>query len=340
MSRTAAHTALAALMAAAFPFGALAQNAGNIPNMFERNVYQQQRIEQGLRDGSLTVQEAARLERGQASVSQMESRALADGRLTDAERARISAAQNRQSAAIERERNDHQRGNPNSRSAQRMQEDVQRNINEQRRIAQGVQSGQITNREASRLARSEARIFGQEARAGADGRIDRNEQRQIQDTQHHQSQTIHHQRHDGQTRGQWRGQSHGQSHGQASGWHHGDAAHGQGSHHVGQPAQVSNTATGTATNTASAASTSRTHGNNGNHYGQFRQGSGAAAGANSAATSGGAAATSGNAAATSGNAAARAPSSPRTRTNNGNHFGQINRATALAQNNSGRGNRP
>jgi hypothetical protein len=42
-------------------------------------------------------------------------------------------------------------GNHNSASSQRMQGDVQRNINQQNRVEQGVQSGQLTNKEASRL---------------------------------------------------------------------------------------------------------------------------------------------------------------------------------------------
>ena len=70
---------IAVLIAGAVPFAAMAQSS--TPNMYEHNVYQQQRIEQGLRDGSLTVQEAANLERGQSRIDRMESRAAADGRV-------------------------------------------------------------------------------------------------------------------------------------------------------------------------------------------------------------------------------------------------------------------
>ena len=217
-----AKTTVFALIAAAFPFAAMAQNSNApAPNMYDRNVYQQQRIEQGLKDGSLNVQEAAQLERGQSRIDRMESRAAADGRVSDAERARINEAQNRQSAAIDRERNDSQRGNPNSVSSQRMQQDVQRNVNEQRRIANGVESGQLTNREASRLERGESRIAGREARAGRDGHIDRYEQRGIQRAENRESRAIHHERHDGQTRGGQHGQWNHQGHGSANtGWNH------------------------------------------------------------------------------------------------------------------------
>ena len=182
---------------AALPFAALAQDTAGI---IDRNGDQQRRIEQGLRTGDLTVQEASRLERQEAGVSRMESRALRDGTLSDAERARISAAQNRVSHNIASERQDADRGDPNSPSSRRMQADVQRNANQQERIEQGVRSGQLTNREAARLEHGQARTESMEARAGADGRIGANEQRRIQGADHRQSRQIYNERHDGQFR--------------------------------------------------------------------------------------------------------------------------------------------
>ena len=298
-------TATATLIAAAFPaiFGsaAWAQSNGSA-DMYQRNVYQQQRIEQGLRDGSLTVQEAARLEQGQARINQMESRAAADGRVSRDERARINDAQNRQSAAIDRERNDGQRGDPNSRSSQRMREDVQRNVNEQRRIAEGVHSGQITNREAARLEHGQARTASAEARAGRDGHIDRYEQRGIQHKENHQSRAIHHERHDSQTRsghsgGHWNqhsnyGQHQGWNHAnnnQHHGWNRTNSANSGSANGGGSGSANSNTgAGGTAGNSGNAnagsnnanannghrfgPSANTANSNNGNHYGQFRNG--------------------------------------------------------------------
>jgi len=54
-----------------------------------------------------------------------------------------------------------------------MQADVQRNINQQQRIEQGVKSGALTTREAGRLERGQARVDSAEARAGADGHVGR-----------------------------------------------------------------------------------------------------------------------------------------------------------------------
>jgi len=183
---------------ATLSFGAMAQSTADF---IDRNGDQQRRIEQGLRTGDLTVEEAARLERQEAGVSRMQARALSDGTLTNAERARIDSAQDRGSQNIARERHDGDRGDPNSPSSRRMQAEVQRNVNQQERIEQGVRSGQLTNREAGRLEHGQARSDAALARAGADGHIDRHEQRYIQRGDNRQSRQIYGERHDGQFRG-------------------------------------------------------------------------------------------------------------------------------------------
>lgn len=189
--------ALAVAVAALFSTAAFAQSAATEVG---RNINQQQRIEQGLQSGQLTTREAARLEREESRVERMESNAMKDGTLSNAEKSRITQAQNRVSQDIAREKHDAQRGDPNSPSSQRMQTDVQRNINQQQRIAQGVRSGQLTNREAGRLERGQSRENRMEARAGADGHVGRNEQRHMQMAENRQSRQINHERHDGQLR--------------------------------------------------------------------------------------------------------------------------------------------
>src|SRR5436305_3495205 len=113
-----AHSAAAAAFGLAFAGAAFAQ-AGTV----QRDVNQQQRIEQGLKSGQLNTREAARLEREQSRVDKMESRALRDGTMSAAEKARINRAQNKASTDIARERHDAQTGNPASASSQRMQAD-------------------------------------------------------------------------------------------------------------------------------------------------------------------------------------------------------------------------
>ena len=189
------NTAAAIAIGAAFSAAAFAQTTQSIT---QRDVNQQQRIEQGLKSGQLSTGEAARLERGEARVNRMEANALKDGTLTAAEKARITRAQNAESRAIERNKTNATTGNPNSASSLRMQADVQRNVNQESRIAQGVRSGALTNREAGKLEGGQARVDRKEARAGADGHITAGEQRRIQGAENRQSAAIHREKHDAQ----------------------------------------------------------------------------------------------------------------------------------------------
>lgn len=190
-------TAITLAFGTLFSVAAFAQSTGSV---VQRDINQQQRIEQGLQSGQLNTREAARLEREEAGVERMESRALKDGNLSDAEKARINNAQNRLSRDIYREKHDAQTGNPNSASSQRMQADVQRNINQQQRIEQGIQSGALTNHEVGKLERGQARANRKEARAGADGWVGANEQRRIQTAENRQSRRVFREKHDGQHR--------------------------------------------------------------------------------------------------------------------------------------------
>jgi hypothetical protein len=63
-------------------------------------VNQQQRVANGIGNGSLTNREAGSLERGQARVDRKEATAGANGRVNAAEQARIQRSENRQSAGI------------------------------------------------------------------------------------------------------------------------------------------------------------------------------------------------------------------------------------------------
>jgi hypothetical protein len=122
---------------------------------------------------------------------------MQDGKLSPAEKARLAREQNRVSRDIYRDKHNAQTGNPNSASSERMQADVQRNINQQQRIEQGVKSGSLGKRETARLERGEARIDRAEARAGADGKVGPREQRRIQRAENRESRRIYREKHDG-----------------------------------------------------------------------------------------------------------------------------------------------
>ncbi len=166
----------------------------------QRSINQQQRIESGLQSGQLNTREAAKLEREEAQVSKLQSQAMKDGTLTAAEKKRIERAQDKVSRDIYAEKHDAQTGNPNSASSKRMQADVQRNINQQQRIKNGIQDGSLTNHEVAKLERGEAKIDREEAKAGRDGHVGAHEQQRIERTENRVSRRIHHEKTDSQSR--------------------------------------------------------------------------------------------------------------------------------------------
>lgn len=182
-----------------------AQQTTHVEHFTNRNVAQQQRIEQGLKSGQLTTREAAHLEQGTARIDRMQSRATnahgAGGAgVTAAEAARIQRAQNAESHAIYNQRHDAQAGNPNSLSSRRMQGDVQRNLNQQSRIASGVDHGGLTNREVSHLSAQQARGSHAVAAAGRNGFVNGREQRRAQRGDNVRSRHIYRTRHNGARR--------------------------------------------------------------------------------------------------------------------------------------------
>lgn len=83
--------------------------------------------------------------------------------------------------------------------AQSNYEIEQRDRNEQARIDRGVQSGQLTPREAERLQGQRAQIERLEQRARADGTLTRNERARIDGAQDRLSRDIRRESHDRQT---------------------------------------------------------------------------------------------------------------------------------------------
>ncbi|HEY9065053.1 MAG TPA: hypothetical protein VIO33_08730 [Burkholderiaceae bacterium] len=167
----------------------------------QRDVNQQTRIENGLKDGSLSVKEAGKLEKEEARVDRLQAKDLKDGKLTDAERAQLNAAQNKVSRDIAADRHNSVTGNPNSVSSKRMQADVARNGNQEKRIEGGIQDGSLTNREVAKLERGQAHVDRKEASAARNGHIGKAEQVSIQRSENRQSRRIHRQKTDAQTRG-------------------------------------------------------------------------------------------------------------------------------------------
>lgn len=171
---------------------AMAQGAAAV----SRNVNQEQRIEQGLQRGELSTGEAARLQREEARIDHQQARALKDGKLTADEQRAITARQNQVSQDIHAAKTNGIKGDPNSASSQRMQAAVQRDVNQQARIEQGLKSGQLTRPEAARLERGQSRLDRRQAHAGQDGHVSARESARIAKAEHHQSRRIFKRKHD------------------------------------------------------------------------------------------------------------------------------------------------
>jgi hypothetical protein len=184
--------ALVWFFTAALSPAAFAQTVGT---EVQRDINQESRIEQGLKSGQLSTGEAAKLEHGESRIDRMEKNAMKDGNLSPQEADRIQRTQNAESNRINQLEHNDVTGNPNSVSSQRMQTDVQRNINQQSRIEQGVQNGSLTNKEVGNLERGQARIDRAEARAGANGHVSAGEQTRIQNKENKQSQKIFREKH-------------------------------------------------------------------------------------------------------------------------------------------------
>jgi hypothetical protein len=149
---------------------------------------QEQRIGEGLRDGSLTAAEAARLQRQESYLNREAARFQRDGTITPQEQVRMNRDLNRASGNIYDQRHDAQTANPNNPINQRLG-------NQSGRIADGIRDGSLTQREAARLERGESRIAGEEARFRRDGNLSPRERRRLNRDLDRESRRIYRDRH-------------------------------------------------------------------------------------------------------------------------------------------------
>jgi hypothetical protein len=171
-----------------------------MPGTLDRDIHQQDRIEQGLQNGQLTTREGSQLERDEARINATQARDMRNGSLSTAERAHLDQMQDRVSQDIHSARDNGMRGNASSASSQRLQADVQRNAMQQTRIENGLHQGQLTGQEAARLEGNQSRTDTREYAAGRDGYIGRYQQNGIQRQDNRRSVGIRAQKHDPQHR--------------------------------------------------------------------------------------------------------------------------------------------
>lgn len=197
---TRCKTLIAAALATLLATPVMAQNPQNLDERFVgRHVNQQERILEGLQRGMLTVQEAGDLERHAARVERLERDAWMHGGMSRYERQAIRDGLRQLSMQIRDEMRDGQSTQWHNASQDRMVRLVQRNVNQGRRIEEGLRSGELTTQEAARLMGGQVRVHRRQALAAADGVIDDREMLAIRDLERRQNHRIFRQKHDNQT---------------------------------------------------------------------------------------------------------------------------------------------
>jgi hypothetical protein len=164
------------------------------PQVGKRAERQQDRIAEGIKSGQLTAGEANHLENKEAAINEevAKDRAANHGSMTAAERAQVNRQQNQLSNQIYQDkRNGHvQNSHPTTQSGQRAE-------HQQDRIAQGINSGQLTAGETSQLENKEAAINREVAkdRASNHGSMTAAERKQVNRQQNQLSRQIYKDKH-------------------------------------------------------------------------------------------------------------------------------------------------
>jgi hypothetical protein len=168
--------------------------AGRIKKRAEN---QQDRIAQGVKSGQLTARETAGLEHKESRLNHevKDMRQDNGGTLTNKDRAIVNHQQNRLSRDIYKQKHDGQtQGTPTTEIGQRKE-------NQQDRIAQGIQSGELTAHEAGRLEGKETALNQEtrDMRALNGGKLSPGEKKLVNKQQDKLSKQIYDQKHDAQT---------------------------------------------------------------------------------------------------------------------------------------------
>jgi hypothetical protein len=190
-------SAMFAVALGAISMGAIAQTTAPSPVINQHKDNQQDRIGNGVQNGSLTAGEATRLEKKETRINREEKRMKSDGNFTAAERAKVRNQQSHLSKQIYNQKHDAQVQNVNPKS-----EVGQRQRLQQERIGQGIKSGSLTPAEAARMENQEKHVNREVARdrAANGGTLTPGERARVNHQQNKVSKHIYHQKHDAQGR--------------------------------------------------------------------------------------------------------------------------------------------
>ena len=163
----------------------------------QRRQNQQQRIGEGVENGSLTAGEATRVEHKETKLNREVKEMKSDGNFTPAERAKVQRQENALSKDIYKQKHDAQAQNEHPKS-----EVGQRQLNQQKRIGEGIENGSLNANEASRVEHREAGVNKEVAgmRANNGGKLTPQERRLVNHQENRNSKAIYRQKHDKQHR--------------------------------------------------------------------------------------------------------------------------------------------
>lgn len=165
----------------------------------QRDKNQQNRIANGIQNGSLTPNEASHIEGQERRLNNevKDMRQDNGGKLTPAEKAKVTNQDNHLSREIYNQKHDAQTVNtdPKTVGGQRME-------NQQDRIANGVRNGSLTPGEASRLERQEGNIHreARDMRQDNGGRLTQADKQRLNHQQNVESRRINRAKHNGRRR--------------------------------------------------------------------------------------------------------------------------------------------
>jgi len=166
----------------------------------QRKDNQQERIGNGVENGSLTAGETSHIEKQESGLNKEEHKMRAEdnGKLTTADRAKLNRQQNHLSNEIYRDKHNARTQNLNPKS-----EVGQRQRLQQERIGQGLKSGQMTAGEAAHLENHEAGVNKEIAgmRQANGGKLTNGEKALVNHQQNQNSKAIYNKKHNARHRG-------------------------------------------------------------------------------------------------------------------------------------------
>jgi len=164
----------------------------------QRKTNQQDRVAQGLDSGQLTARETRKVETKEAGLNKEESnmRKADDGHLTASERQTLDRQQNKLSNQIYQDKHN------SAKAVQPGTELNDRRVDQRDRIAQGIQSGQLTAGETAHIENREVHTNNTEAamKAANGGKLTGGDRAVLNHQYNHTSGTTYRDKHNTRTR--------------------------------------------------------------------------------------------------------------------------------------------